>query len=128
DYDIPADAPPRPGRHLYGHSKYLGQEICKVFADYYRLEIPALLFAEFIAPETGQPRPLYPFAVSWRDAARAIRSALQVPTVPEPFEILHINADLPHGRYTNRKAKEVLGWRPVDDLRHMWTITEKSQQ
>lgn len=124
DYDIPADAPPRPGRHLYGHSKYLGQEICRVFADYYGLEIPVLLFAEFIAPETGQPLPLYPFAVSWQDSARAVRRALEVPTLPQAFEVLHINADLPHGKYTNRKAKEVLNWQPLDDLRHMWSNTD----
>lgn len=123
DYDIPADAPPRPGRHLYGHSKYLGQEICRVFADYYDLEIPVLLFSEFIQPETGRPLPLYPFAVSWRDAARAIRHALEVPEYPSPYEVLHVNADLPHGKYTNRKAKKVLGWRPLDDLRHMWSGT-----
>lgn len=124
DYDIPADAPPRPGRHLYGHSKYLGQEICRVFADSYGLEIPVLLFSEFIQPETGQPRPLYPFAVSWRDAARAIRRALEMPALPSPYEVLHVNADLPHGKHTNRKAKEVLGWRPRDDLRHMWSDTD----
>ncbi len=124
DYDIPADAPPRPGRHLYGHSKYLGQEICRVFADYYGLEIPVLLFSEFIQPETGQPRPLYPFAVSWRDAARAIRRTLEIPALPSPYEVLHVNAELPHGKYTNRKAKEVLGWRPLDDLRHMWSDTD----
>jgi uronate dehydrogenase len=121
DYDIPADAPPRPGRHLYGHSKYLGQEICRVFADYYDLEIPVLLFSEFIQPETGQPRPLYPFAVSWRDAATAIRRALEIPALPSPYEVLHVHADLPHGKYASRKAKEVLDWRPVDDLRHMWS-------
>ena len=121
DYDVPADAPPRPGRHLYGHSKYLGQEICRVFADYYDLEIPVLLFCEFAAPETGQPLPLNPFAVSWQDAARAIRRALEVPRLPEPFEVLNVNADLPHGVFTNRKAKQILGWQPQDSLRHMWS-------
>jgi nucleoside-diphosphate-sugar epimerase len=45
DYDIPADVPPRPDRHLYGHSKYLGQEILRVFADYYDLEAPVPLFS-----------------------------------------------------------------------------------
>ncbi len=121
DYDVPADAPTRPGRHRYGHSKYLGQEICRVFADYYDLEIPVLLFCEFVAPDTGQPLPLNPFAVSWQDAARAIRCALEVPRLPEPFEVLNVNADLPHGVFTNRKAKDILGWQPQDSLRHMWS-------
>ncbi len=117
---------PRPGRHLYGHSKYLGQEICRAFADDYDLEIPALLFSEFIAPETGLPLPLHPFAVSWRDAARAIRRALEVPHLPEPFEVLHVNANLPHGRFTNGKAKRVLGWQPVDTLQHLWSDMDES--
>ncbi len=121
DYDVPADAPPRPGRHLYGHSKYLDQEICRVFADYFDLEIPVLLFCEFVAPETGQPLPLNPFAVSWQDAARAIRCTLEMPRLPDPFEVLNVNADLPHGVFTNRKAEEILGWQPQDSLRHMWS-------
>ncbi len=121
DYDVAAEAPPRPGRHLYGHSKYLGQEICRVFADYYDLEIPVLLFCEFVTPEMEQPLPLNPFAVSWQDAARAIRRAVEVAHLPEPFEVLNVNADLPHGTFTNRKAKEILGWQPLNSLQHMWS-------
>jgi nucleoside-diphosphate-sugar epimerase len=121
DYDIPAEAPPRPGRHLYGHSKYLGQEILRVFADHYGLEVPVLLFNDFAQPETARPRTLHPFAVSWEDAARAIRRALEAPALPSPFEALHVSADLPHGTYPNRRAKEVLGWQPKDDLSRLWS-------
>src|SRR6185312_16292806 len=73
DYDIPADAPPRPGRHLYGHSKYLGQEILRVFADYYDLEVPVLLFSNLFALGQGDMHSLYPFSISWPDTGRAIR-------------------------------------------------------
>jgi hypothetical protein len=28
---------------------------------------------------------------------------------------------VPHGRYSNRKAKAMLGWMPQDRLTHVWT-------
>lgn len=120
DYDIPADAPPRAGRHLYGHSKYLGQEICRVFADYYDLEVLVLLFTSFVQPGIEQSRPIYPFAVSWQDAARAIRCAIEVNALPSPYEVLNISTDLPHGQFDNHKAKHVLGWQPQDNLGYLW--------
>lgn len=121
DYEVSVEAPPRPGRTLYLHSKYLGQELCRVFAESYGLEIPALLFNNFVDPRIKRRRVLDPFVVSWQDAARAIRRALEVPGLPQPYEVLHIGADLPLDKYTNRKAKEVLSWQPQDDLRYMWS-------
>lgn len=120
DYDIPAEAPPRPGRHLYGHSKYLGQEILRVFADYYGLEAPVLLFDDFIQPAEEERERLHAWTTSWADAASAIRRALEATALPSPFEVLHVGAELPHGRYTFRRAREVLGWQPQDDLRRFW--------
>jgi nucleoside-diphosphate-sugar epimerase len=58
--------------------------------------------------------------VSWADAARALRRALEVPSLPAPFEIIHILADLPHGKYANAKAKRLLGWQPRDSLASLW--------
>jgi nucleoside-diphosphate-sugar epimerase len=119
DYDIVDDAPPRPGRNLYFHSKYLGQEICRVYADAYGLEIPVLLFSDFVQPDDVRAD-LYPFSVAWADAARAIRRALEVPSLPSPYEVFTICADLPHGVFSNRKAKQVLGWSPQHDLASSW--------
>ncbi|HSH79071.1 MAG TPA: NAD-dependent epimerase/dehydratase family protein [Herpetosiphonaceae bacterium] len=124
DYDIPAEAPPRPGRYLYGHSKFLGQEIIRVFADYYGLEVPVLLFNQLAQPDAPQAQRLDPFAVSWRDAARAIHRAIELPTLPRPFEVLNVGADLPHGRYTHRRATEILGWQARDDMRHLWSAPD----
>lgn len=121
DYDIPADVPPRPGRALYGHTKYLGQEIMRIFAEYYGLEVPVLLFSELTQPEPSRPGRPYPFAVTWRDAALSIRRALEISRLPQPFEVFHVCADLPHGRFDNRKVKEVLGWQPRDDLHQLWS-------
>jgi NAD(P)-dependent dehydrogenase (short-subunit alcohol dehydrogenase family) len=43
--------------------------------------------------------------VSWADAAEDVPGALRAPPSPGPFEIFHIVADLPHGKY----RKVVLG-------------------
>jgi nucleoside-diphosphate-sugar epimerase len=124
DYDLHVDAPPRPYDHLYIHSKYLGTEICRVFADYYGLEVPALLFYMLYNPT--MPVPPYPFMISWPDTGRALRRALEVTSLPSPFEMINISADLPHGRYDFRKAREVLDWEPRDALEDFWQEVENS--
>lgn len=125
DYDIAVEAPPRPGRHLYAHSKYLGHEIMRVFADYYGLEVPVLLFNQLAQPDAPQAQALDPFAVSWRDAARAIRRAIEVAALPQPYEVLNVGADLPHGRFNHRRVKEILGWQAQDDMRHLWSVPDR---
>lgn len=124
DYDIPDDAPPRPGcghpLQMYFHSKLLGQEICHIFADYHGLTVPILLFVQFVNPQHSHDIPLYPFAVSWHDAARAIRRALEIPTLPSPSEVFHVSVDLPHGVFRSEKVHRLLGWEPQDLLSYLW--------
>jgi nucleoside-diphosphate-sugar epimerase len=125
DERIVDDVPARPGNSMntYLHSKYLGQEICRIFAEYYELETPTLLFCDFADFVNQRPAtyPVHPFTTTWTDAARAIRSALEAPTLPSPFEIFHINSDMPHGIFPNDKAKRVLGWQPQDPPESWWT-------
>lgn len=118
DYDIPGEVPARPGSSLYGHSKYLGQEICRVFADYYDLEIPNLLYTQFLNPDVQKD--LHPYAVTWQDSARALRAALEVPSLPAPYSEVNICADIPHGWVSAQRAREVLHWTAQDDLSHLW--------
>ena len=122
DFDVSPEIPARPGDNLYFVSKYLGQEICRIFAEEHGLSIPALLFGNFVNPARPPEAAseLYPFTVSWQDAAVAMRQALHVATLPRPFEVLHITADLPHGKYPNDKAKHLLDWQPLDDLAKLW--------
>ena len=118
DYDLHVDAPPRPYDHLYIHSKYLGTEICRVFAEYYGLEVPALLFMQLYDPKL--PAPQWSFMISWPDTGRALRRALEVTSLPSPFEMVHISADVPHGRYDFSKARTLLDWQPRDGLEDFW--------
>ncbi|HEU5085847.1 MAG TPA: NAD(P)-dependent oxidoreductase, partial [Roseiflexaceae bacterium] len=124
DYDIVDDAPPRPGRNLYFHSKYLGQEICRVYAEQYGIDVPVLLFSDFVQPANLR-RELYHFSISWRDAARAIHCALDA-QLPPPYEVFNISAELPHGVISTQKARHVLGWAPEDDLSPGWLQKEQT--
>jgi nucleoside-diphosphate-sugar epimerase len=122
DFGVPDDAPPRPGGWLYTHSKYLGQEVVRLFAEQFGLSVPCLLFCNFVNPEVPRNRPgVGPFTISWNDAGHAIRRAVEVPDLPSPFESFHVMADLPHGKYSGAKADRLLGWYPRDSLEHLYT-------
>ena len=122
------DAPARPGTDwVYLPSKLLGKEICRIYAEHYGLEVPALAFVHLrnqdiqAYPDSPPGWRLYPFSVSWRDAARAVRAGLEVDELPSPFEFVHIGAELPHGVYPMGKAKRVLGWEAVDTFENLYT-------
>ena len=113
DWDtyIVDDVPPRPGiEWVYIPSKLAGQEICRIFAEHYGLSVPALAFAQFVNPDVEPPHGVAPLSVSWQDAARAVRAALEVETLPHPYEYFHIGVDLPHGVFVTEKAERLLGW------------------
>lgn len=126
DYDVSADAPGRPYDHLYIHSKYLGQEICRVFAEYYGLEVPVLLFMALYNPT--MPVASHPFMISWPDTGRALRRALEVTSLPSPYEPVFISADVPHGHYEHSKARRVLDWTPRDSMTDFWQDLPESGQ
>eukprot|EP01047_Picozoa_sp_COSAG01_P038082 COSAG01_NODE_3068_length_6640_cov_15.505580_4_plen_109_part_00 len=56
------------------------------------------------------------FSVTFADAARCIKAALQVDlrSLPSRNEVFFVTSDLPHGRYSNAKARRLLGWEPLD--------------
>ena len=119
DYDLTEAAPPRTFDYLYHHSKFLGQELARVFAEQLGLDVPVLLFAGLYDPALpGSPDST--FVISWADAARAVRRALEVPSLPSPLELFHVAVDRPHRRYDVAKLKTVLGWEPQDNLDHHW--------
>ncbi|GBC99424.1 Uronate dehydrogenase [bacterium HR17] len=128
DFDIPDDAPPRPGvgdPHFgaYFLTKFLGQEICRVFAETYDITVVVLLFVAFYDPNDERlvaGKGVNAFCVSWDDAGEAFRCALTVPALPRPFEVFHILADLPHGKFTNHKAKTLLHWQPNENFARYW--------
>ena len=125
DYDINEEVPLHSGLDLYAHSKSVGQEICRVFSANYPIHVLTTLFLNF---REAQPKAdqfgsdTNPFSVTFPDAARAIRKCLEtdLSTLPSRCEIFHITTDTPHGRYSNAKARRLLGWAPQDSLEGYW--------
>ncbi|MCX6366537.1 MAG: NAD(P)-dependent oxidoreductase [Armatimonadetes bacterium] len=120
DYHLASDTPTRPGRHLYGHSKFLGNEAMRVLAEWYDLEVPNLMFNGFAQPDTVSEHGTSAMMLTWQDAARAIKCALEAPSLPSPYEEFHCVADFPHDQCRTEKAQRLLGWKPQDTLEGLW--------
>lgn len=120
DRDISETTPPRPGDNLYFLTKFLAQEISRIYAEHHAIACPALLFCGFVNPRVSPGYGLHPFSVTWADAGRAMANAVEVDRLPEPFPILHIHAESPHSRYRNDVTRAVLGWDPQDRLDQFW--------
>ena len=125
DFEINEEVPLHSGTNLYAHSKSVGQEICRVFAANYPINVLTTLFLSFrnAQPEDEQlGGDTNPFSVTFPDAARAIRKCLEIDlqTLPSRCEIFHITTDTPHGRYSNAKARRLLDWAPQDLLEGYW--------
>jgi nucleoside-diphosphate-sugar epimerase len=123
DFGIGPDVPPQPGTHLYGLSKSLGQEICRIYTHHHDVYVQEYLFFAFrdmdkLTPGTDAT----PFSISWGDAAEAFRLGLDIDLakLPSKCEIFFIFTDMPHGQFVNEKAKQVLGFRPKDDISVLW--------
>lgn len=122
DFHLGSDVPQRPGAHPYMLSKFVGQEIARVFAQEQGIAVLTLVFGYFADPATADPDPLggHPFTVSWRDTGEAMARAVRAVSFPRPYEVVHVQGDLPHGKYRNDRIKDVLGWQPGDDLGVLW--------
>ena len=129
DHGITEDVPPHPGVNLYSITKALGQEVCRVTSENYPIHVMTQLY--WMLSATAQPGPsdtpgqgVTPFAITTRDASRALHAALDVElaTLPSRNEMFFIMVpSLPHGKFVARKGKELLGWEPIDTLAWHYT-------
>lgn len=124
DYGLNPDMPPQPGTNLYALTKSLGQEICRVFTENHDVYVLCLLFYNFREPDdlSAPGKDLTPFSVAWQDAGAAFRCALEADLhcLPSRCEVFNIFADLPHSKFSNEKAKRLLGWQPEHRLEQFW--------
>ena len=106
DETVPPDA-----RHLYGFTKYLGEQVCRNAAQNWNMHINALRLcfptpdADFAQVEAGK-RPL---ATAASDVARAISAALRC---RGRFQTFMISGDFAQTVLNMSKAKLLLGWQP----------------
>jgi NAD(P)-dependent dehydrogenase (short-subunit alcohol dehydrogenase family) len=120
DRDIRAGVD-RPGTHLYFMSKYLGQEIVRVFAEEAGIATPALYFVDFTSTDPAVARRrAHPCIVSWDDAGRAVMAAARIAAMPRPFVAVNVLAPAPHGRYADEDAQALLDWAPRDRIDDVW--------
>ncbi len=123
DFALHPSAPPQSGTNLYAHSKSLGQEVCRVFTEHHDIWVQDYLFYNFrFAAQLKRGAGGVPFIVSWADAGEVFRLGVKVPPdrLPSKCEVFFILGDMPHGKFLNDKAKEVLGFQPKDDLSTLW--------
>ncbi len=124
DYRLGPDIPPQPGTGVYALTKSLGLEICRVFSENHDVYVITLLFYILCDADERNVEPHYrtPFIVAWSDAAAAFKSAIAIDydQLPSRSEVFNIFADIPHQRFSNEKAKRILGWRPQHRLEQFW--------
>jgi nucleoside-diphosphate-sugar epimerase len=123
DYEIGPDIPPHPGTLLYSLSKSVGHEICRVYTEHYDIYVQMYLFYNFRDPANPEnEREVAPFAVSWQNAGEVFPLGLEIPyeKLPSRFETFFVFTDMPHSRFSNEKAKRILGWQPRDDVSSIW--------
>lgn len=125
NFEINEECIPRYTTGLYSITKFLGHEICRIFAEEYDIQVACLLFCGFwdsgkkeIPPGTQ----VGPFTVSWDDAGEAVRLAVEVESLPRRYEIFHIVADLPYRKYPIDKAKRLLGFQPKYNFDWSWRL------
>ncbi|MCH7802392.1 MAG: NAD(P)-dependent oxidoreductase [Chloroflexi bacterium] len=125
DHLIGPDIPTQSGTLLYAITKSLGQEVCRIFTENHDVHVLTLLFYNFWYPDdhSADGQDVTPFSVTWEDSAEAFRPALSIDLddLPSKCEIFFIFADMPHQKFTNEKAKRILGWHPTNTLSHRWT-------
>ena len=125
DNPVRDDVPVHPNFSAYPFSKAMGHEICQAFADSHPIHTMFMLFESFPSPSPEPGREgtgTSPFAVSFRDAAQAIKCGLEVDMarLPSRCEVFFITGPIPQGRFPNTKARSLLGFEPQDTLEEYW--------
>ncbi len=123
DFGIAPDVPPQPGTGLYPITKSLGQEVCRLFTEHHDVYVQDLLLYSLREEDELMPgRGGVPFVVTWPDAARAVRLALEIDSadLPSRCEVFFIFGDIPQQRFLNDKAKRILGFQPEGNVALLW--------
>lgn len=119
DHDFDVDHVPEwPGTGYYMVTKYLSQEICRIYARVYGIQTVCFLF-NGLAPKPSAPfvkEDFPPFTVVWEDLAHACRLAIERESIPDHFQYFNMLSYTGHGKYSIDKAKRILGYEPLEKL------------
>ena len=98
-------------------TKYLGNDITRIFAEEHSLEVLTFLYCHFrpreILPEE-RGKGIHPYASSWEDTGEGFLYGLRAGAMPSPYETFFMCSRLPHDKYRPDKAKRLLGWEAKD--------------
>lgn len=123
DHEVVDDVPLHPGDDLYAMSKYLGNQVTRVFAEREGLEVLTYLFCGF------RPREILPeqrgtgvgsFTVSWEDTGESMLCGLRAPAMENPYEVFFIAAGTPDRKHRVDKARRLLCWQARDTWEAMY--------
>ena len=112
------DAPSAPGTGAYSITKWLSAEICRIFSQQHDLQTIYFVFNGLgPAPEepVSEPTDTPPFVVVWEDLQQACRLALEVPSVPDNFQLFNLLSYSGPGKYNTNKARRLLGFESIRD-------------
>jgi len=117
DFRVVDDIPIHPADDLYALTKYLGNDITRIFAEEHSLEVLTFLYCHFrpreILPEE-RGKGIHPYASSWEDTGEGFLYGLRAGAMPSPYETFFMCSRLPHDKYRPDKAKRLLGWEAKD--------------
>ena len=114
EFDV-VDAPPAPGSGYYGCTKFLGAQICRIFARAYRIHTAYFVFGG-LGPSPTEPvsgKDFAPFRIYWEDLQHACRLALEVEAIPDYFQEFNMHSCDGHQKYRLEKARRMLGFEPT---------------
>ena len=115
EHDFDVDAIPEwPGTGYYMCTKYLGQELSRIYARTYGIQTIYFLF-NGLGPsptEAVRDQDFPPFTVVWEDMQHVCRLALEIDSVPDNFQYFNMLSYLGQGKYSIDKARRILGFEP----------------
>jgi nucleoside-diphosphate-sugar epimerase len=101
---------PRPSAEPRVLAKHLGEFTSREFARESRISIVALRLGKVVRSEDVKGQPFDPLWVDERDVVQAVSRALEARL--GRWQIFHIQADSPRGRFAVRRAQKSLGYQP----------------
>jgi nucleoside-diphosphate-sugar epimerase len=114
DFDI-VDVPSVPSTRYYSVTKFLGGEICRIFARTYQIHTAAFVFNGLGASPEGpiieESPPI--FRIFWEDLQHVCRLALEVDTIPDYYQEFNMHSCDIHGKYRLDKVRDLLGFEPT---------------
>ncbi len=126
DFNVPDDVPPRGSSHRYSLSKYLSEELTRVFAEAHGLEVACFTYCQFRPADWSEDADgsgVFHFTTAWEDTGAPFLKALQAPSsaFERPYERFHITSRLPQGKFGHLgKAKRLLDWEPEHDFSRLY--------